>query len=380
MAFPVDANIINDNIPVSIINSPQNLDAIAIKEGTPISVWQSFSNITLTGPGQTLGDIRLDQTGAFPVPPAFFPYIKKVTFMASRDVRISVRTFNTPSTIFKGVNDNVTPNSFTRINETFGLKAGVKYSIDSTLFYWAWMTPITIVVTGYDTSDTSTLTLDVNFDGYSVSKNPDMYAPNTALWIGDSITFGTGSDHLENTPDREHFSLQVTRFLREKGYRFKACNKGVSSATSSSLMQAKKWGFYEINQASLIIVMIGANDANNLGSGGLGNITNQNIFRSNIQSMISYFQKRYKGANILMMGSTPSADTPTENLIQVSRNILQDVVTTLNLPYIKYVSLANAFDRLNPANYLPSDTIHPVAQNAISAAIINYLSTLNWYE
>ena len=356
-----------------------SLDDICREEGMAMSGFSNTSGLTLTSVGQNIATIYFDQNSSYPVLSNFFPAIKHITFLSNRAITLGIRVDNTASNAFRGANDNITPNGYTRINTQIALQANVRYTLNHPLLQFGFTSPVTLVLMGYDNTDSTPLTLNVEYAGYSITKNTDITADKVLLWIGDSISYGTGSGSFE-AGTQEPFAQQVKKSIIERGYRFRLINKSQSSMTTSSIVQAIKWGYYNVRQADFICIMIGANDANNLGSGGLSSSTNQTIFQNNIDYIITYFNKRFPNAKILMLGSTPSSDNTTEARIATSRTIMQARVTAYANNNVKYVNLGSSFDRTNSANYLSADTIHPTAQNSIASAIITGINSLLWFQ
>jgi lysophospholipase L1-like esterase len=370
------------------VNTQRNIQEILLTEGIPSS-WTMNTVLASVTNGQEVQNFYFDSgTGSYLTNPSFMPYITGVTLRASRDIIISFRVDNIINKKFKGPNDNVTPNGYSRINTQIYLKANELYKIDTNqLILFGWLSSFTIL--NIDPTTTA-VTINTNILGYNITKNTNIFASKQLLWIGDSISYGTGATNFENvttptpvqssTPNQEPFTQQVKKNLIYKGYDFWLTNKAQSSMTTDGVVQAIKWGYYDNTSPELICIMIGANDADNLGSGGLSNVTNQGIFLSNITFINNYFSKRFPSAKILWIGSTPSADTPTETNIAIGRGIIDTYISGLSLPNIKYTSLVNAFVRTTAANYLTADTIHPTAQNAIATAIQTFIDTTGWYE
>jgi len=369
------------------VQTQRTIQDILLSEGIPMAWMQ---NTTTSSPvlGTDLQSFSLNfQTGNYVTSACFMPYITKLTLRATRDILISLRVDNAASRKFRGYNDNVVPNGYSRINTDIFLKANEIYTIDNNnIQMFGWLHNFT--VTCKDSVGTP-VTFYTNIFGYNITKNTNVNSSRQLLWVGDSISYGTGSMEFESitsanpvqssTANQEPFTQQVKKSLIYKGYDFWLTNKAQSSMTTDSVVQAIKWGYYDNTQPEFIIIQIGANDANNLGSGGLSNSTNQAIFLSNITFINNYFSKRFSSAKILWLGSTPSADNPTEANIAIGRGIMSTYITGLNNPNIKYNSLATAFDRTLPANYLSADTIHPTAQNSIASNIQNHINSLNWY-
>lgn len=370
------------------VQTQRNIQDICLTEGIPMA-WQY--NTTTASP--ILGtDLQLfslnSQTGSFVTSACFMPYIHKFTIRATRDILISLRIDNVANRKFRGFNDNVIPNGYPRINTDIFLKANEVYTIDNNqMQIFGWLHNFTI--TCKDSIGTA-VTFYTNIFGYNITKNTNINASRQLLWVGDSISNGTGSIEFENvtsgnpsqssTANQEPFTQQVKKSLIYKGYDFWLTNKAQSSMTTDSIVQAIRWGYYDNTTPEFIIIQIGANDANNLGSGGLSNSTNQAIFLSNITFINSYFSKRFPSSKIMWLGSTPSADNTTETNIAIGRGIMSTYINGLANQNIKYNSLVTAFDRTNTANYLSADTIHPTAQNSIATAIQTAINSFGWYQ
>lgn len=370
------------NFPVDVLNFNTNitLDDICREEGMPMAGSAFVTAFPLVTNSNVL-DVNFRAPGALGgITPNFFPVIKTLRILSNIDIRIGMRVDNAGSNVFKGDNDNTTPTSYTRVNTVIHLKANVVYELrDTNLLNFGYMGLITFVNTQFLTAENRTIDLSVDWSGFSITKNTDISANKVMLGVGDSIMFGTGAGYFEDLAQEPYFQ-NVKKSLIEKGYRVRGVNKAISSMTSSSICRAINWGFYNVRAADLILIVIGANDADNLGAGGLGVVANQTIFTNNINYIINFFNKRFPDAKILMCGSTPSSINATETRIETGRAIIQQCVTSFNKDNVKYLSLATAFDRTNTANYLPSDTIHPTAQNDIANVIKARLLALNWFQ
>jgi lysophospholipase L1-like esterase len=373
------------NFPV--INQ-RNINDICLAEGIPQAF--NFSNTVSTPTNGTdlITATTFSNVGSFGLNSNFMFYPTSFTIISSRDIQISFRVDNVANRKFRGPNDQNVPNSYTRINTAIQLRANERYTIKDNIFQNFGFDP-NIYVVCTDTIGTA-VTISVNFFGYNLTKNSNVFASRQLLWVGDSISYGTGSTSFENvtttnptqssTANQEPFAQQIKKNLINKGYDFWLTNKAQSSMTTDSIVQAIKWGYYDMSNPNLIVIMIGANDAYNLGVGGLNVSANQTIFLNNITFINNYFLKRFPNSKILWLGSTPSATNADETRIEIGRGIINTYITGLSNTNIKYYSLATAFDRTNTANYLTSDTIHPTAQNAISIAIQSFIDTTNWYN
>jgi len=303
-------------------------------------------------------------------------YVDSITIFSSKALQLRIAYPDPVPNIFQGANDNITPNSFSRWKFDFFIAKNQTIILPINNFFFIEKEGVQgIVIEDLDPSDTSVFKFSALFNGYNVSYNRKWNTNRVLLWIGDSIANGTGASAIGkvNAP----YTHTVKRWLNEvKQYDCRMCNKAQSSMTTSSFIRALEWEYYSIDSADMIMFQLGANDANNLGSGGLSTPANQTIFRDNIKKAISFKQSMYPSSIMLMLGSTPSADNTTENNIIIGRTIMSEEVSLVADPKIKYLSLANSFDRTNPANYLPSDTIHPVAQDAIASTITTYLNTI----
>lgn len=361
----------------------KTLQQIAETEGEHWSFQTYAEGLTTLTAGQNLVAANYYAGQSWTLPTNAQPYFTSFYLYCNRDLVVSLRTDDVTGYKFKGDNDNLIPNSYMRINTRIALKANVPFKIDKEMMMsLGWPGQLAVVLISYDTTDspaTHPVNIYVNAFGYLIPKLTDVSANLAVMWMGDSITRGTGSTPIEQNNSAEHYSLQVTRSLKQRGYRFRPILKAQSSMTTSSQIQAMKWGYYDAERADLIINMIGANDVYNLLPGGLTNTTAQATYKANLTTLIKYNLALYPNAKILMLGTTPSHDDAQEAITITSRTLMQQVVTTINNPNVKYGSLATAFDRTNTANYLPGDNIHPTAQNAISAAIMTIIDGTGWY-
>jgi len=373
------------NFPV--INQ-RNINDICLAEGIPQAFSGTSTTATPTLGTDLLTTLNIYNQNNYNIGPNSMYYITSFTIIASRDINISFRIDNITNRKFRGPNDQIVPNGYPRINIPITLKANERYTITDNVFQiLGWDQNMYIVCN--DAIGTA-VTISVNLFGYNITKNTNIFASRQLLWIGDSISFGTGAISFDNvttptptqssTANQEPFPQQVKKYLINKGYDFWLTNKAQASMTTDSVVQGIKWGYYDMSNPSLIVIMIGANDANNLGSGGLSVSANQTIFLNNITFINNYLIKRFPASKILWLGSTPSATTSDENKIEIGRGIMNTYITNLANPNIKYYSMATAFDRTNTANYLASDAIHPTAQNVIATAINNFLDTTGWYN
>lgn len=372
------------NFPV--INQ-RNINDICLAEGIP----QAFGTSVTTASPASGADLFITNNLlnlTYGLGPNFMFYTTSFTILATRDITISLRVDNITNRKFRGPNDQLIPNSYSRINKPINLKANERYTIKDNIFQiLGW--DLNLHVVCLDSVGTP-VTISVDMFGYNLTKNTNIFASKQLLWVGDSISNGAGSISFEgvttptptqsSTANQEPFAQQVKKNLINKGYDFWLTVKAQSSMTTDSVVQAIKWGYYDMANPDLIVIMIGANDAYNLGVGGLSVTANQTIFLNNITFINNYFSKRFPNAKILWLGSTPSANTTDEARIEIGRSIINSYITGLNNSNIKYYSLATVFNRTNTANYLASDAIHPTAQNAIATAINNFIDTTNWYN
>jgi lysophospholipase L1-like esterase len=370
------------------VSAQRDINEIVLTEGIPFGLSKKDTVSSPTNGTNIQDFVFTSGSGSYPLRTWATIYFTKLRLVSSRDVYISIRVDNAGSNKFAGVSDNTIPNGYVRLNINVDLKAGVPYDVDNNqIQMFGYMPNISFVCR--DTVGTA-VTLETTIYGYQIGKNTNIGATRQLLWVGDSISNGTGSAAFENVPvvpgvqssttNQEPFTQQVKKSLIYKGYDFWLTNKAQSSMTTSSIVQAIKWGYYDNTTPELVIIQIGANDANNLGSGGLSVTANQTLFLQNVTFINAYFTKRFSNAKVLWLGSTPSADNTTEDRIVISRGIISAYITGLSNPNIKYSSLAAAFDRTNTSNYLEADTIHPTAQNSIAGAISNFINTTGWYD
>lgn len=371
------------------VQTQRTIEDICLTEGVPMA-WAANTTTASPSIGTDLVVLTTFEsgTGSYGTGPVYMSYITGLSIMASRDIQISLRVDNIANRKFRGTNDQTTPNSYPRINTTIALKANERYFIKDNILQMLGF-PSNIYVVCADSVGTS-VTINLNMFGYNLTKNTNLYASRQLLWVGDSISNGTGSVHYENvtsdnptqssTANQEPFSQQIKKNLIYKGYDFWLTNKSQSSMTTDSVVQAIKWGYYDNSNPDFIVIMIGANDAYNLGVGGLSVTANQTIMLSNITFINNYFSKRFPNAKILWLGSTPSSNSTDEAKIEIGRGIINTYITGLNNNNIKYTSLASAFDKTNSANYLTSDTIHPTAQNLIASTIQTYIDSTGWFN
>lgn len=370
------------------VSTQRDINEIILTEGVPFGLSKKDTIASPTNGTDLTNFSFVTGTGAYQVLPWGGVFISKATITATRDVAVSLRVDNVATNKFAGVSDNVTPNSYIRLNFNIDLKAGIPYVIDNNQMQLFGYLP-NLVIVCRDSVGTA-VTIETAFLGYHITKNANIKATRQMLWVGDSIANGTGSQFFESvpavpgaqssTPNQEPFTQQVKKSLIYKGYDFWLTNKAQSSMTTSGVVQAIKWGYYDNTTPELIVIQIGANDANNLGSGGLSVTANQTLFLQNVTFINNYFSKRFSNAKVLWLGSTPSSDNTTEDRIIIGRGIINTYITGLSNPNIKYNSLVSAFVRTNTANYLTSDTIHPTAQNNIAAAITTFINTTGWYD
>ena len=371
------------------VGTQRNIEEIILTEGIPFGLSKKDTVSSPTN-GTNIQNFVFTSlsSGSYPLRTWATIYFTKLRLVSSRDIFLSIRVDNAGTNKFTGVSDNVSPNSYVRLNINVDLKAGVPYEIDNNQIQMYGYTP-NIDIVCRDTLGTD-VTFETSVYGYQIGKNTNIGANRQLLWVGDSISNGTGSAPFENVPvvagaqsstaNQEPFTQQVKKSLIYKGYDFWLTNKAQSSMTTSSIVQAIKWGYYDNTKPELIIIQIGANDANNLGSGGLSVTANQTLFLQNVTFINNYFTKRFKKAKVIWLGSTPSADNTTEDRIIIGRGIISTYISSLNNPNIKYSSLATAFLRTNTANYLTADTIHPTAQDNIASEITTFINTTSWYD
>lgn len=208
--------------------------------------------------------------------------------------------------------------------------------------------------------------------GYSLYDDFDLGASKVGLIIGDSISNGTAGI----TQKYNSYEWKLRQRFRANGSRLRLVTKAASGTTSTDHERQRAFGMYDIPQVDVIFYMLGVNDALQTISGA--------TTQANLAAAISWKQRIYPNALMLVLGTTPAESNTTESyLVATTRPALSAAVTAAADSKVKYIDLTGCFDRtLGTAVYATSDTagsrIHPndTGHAAVYAAIDTALTSL----
>jgi lysophospholipase L1-like esterase len=189
--------------------------------------------------------------------------------------------------------------------------------------------------------------------GHSLYDDFDFGATKVGLIIGDSISNGTAGI----TQKYNSYEWKLRERFRANGSRLRLVTKAVSGTTTTDHERQRAFGMYTLQQVDLIIYMLGMNDA-------LQSIAGSTT-QANLAAAITWKQRNYPNALMLVLGTTPAQNNTTESyLAGTTRPALSAAVSAAADNKVKYIDLTNAFDRtLDTTVYASSDTagsrIHP---------------------
>lgn len=223
------------------------------------------------------------------------------------------------------------------------------FGVDSTTFNF--QVRIDAVLTPNPTTDAFTFDSGMIF----ISITDDLYVnfSNRILWLGDSISDGTGC-----TKTAEMYPFMFKNYYASK--KVNLSNQSIPGTQSNDHYTFTQSGKYDTYPWDMVVLSIGVNDAS------------QNIIPSkvvdNYTAIISYFKQANNQCKFLIIAGTPvENDTLYAKLSDIS-TALMDLKNESN--GIFAVSCLSAFDRKNTSYYATSDTtgnhIHPNGSGNLS--------------
>jgi len=211
--------------------------------------------------------------------------------------------------------------------------------------------------------------------GYRVTDDFDYGANRVILFIGDSVGEGSGASAKETT-----LMWQIRQWYREtQGVRVRVVNL-CNGGSNSSQGEAKRLdSLFDLDQVDMIVYNHGINDSNSS--------TLPSTYTGNIQKMITWKQKVFPNAHMLIQGITPIEDNTRNGYAEVLRSASATLIENTNDPLITYVETKNSFDRLNPSFYtvtdVPGQRVHPndtgyslIFTTAIQPHLLTYHPTI----
>jgi lysophospholipase L1-like esterase len=206
--------------------------------------------------------------------------------------------------------------------------------------------------------------------GYAVASDMHFNARKSMIWIGDSISKGSGGgDYIG---PQGHHAFIAKDHLCNLGYDYRMILKaegGKTTADSEVWRTQQGLTVARPRQVGVIVYNMGANDWPAPATA----LTNLGLF-------VPWARKIYPQATIIVMGPSPAQDNTSEAGIATIRTNYQGYVAGLADPRVLYCNLGTAFDRTDFAtNYSSADTpgygIHPSAAGyaALGALVSAFL-------
>jgi len=175
---------------------------------------------------------------------------------------------------------------------------------------------------------------------------------STALFMGDSITFGAASSLLSN----KWTSIVATNIgQKELNFGVGSCrlNSNISGGGADGVQSVmNRYLDSEPIDLNTVFIMIGTNDVGIDGTAS-GDPTLLNTFSSNYTTVLNYYlSKRY---SVVVVG-LPFSTNSTALLRSAYQNITLSVAQSLNAPYVDCETLFS--DKSNPSSFF-TDGTHP---------------------
>lgn len=176
-------------------------------------------------------------------------------------------------------------------------------------------------------------------------------AAKTIMLVGDSIGALTGA-----TKTAFGWPMIARDYLRAQGEDVRIVLKALGGTTTGDHETLRQGGFHDISSVNVCFYALGMNNANQSIATASG--------LADMQSFWNWFKFRYPGKMMVVIGPSPAENNTTETNLVALRAAAADWVTSVNSPLLKFISLADAFDRTQGlAVYLSTDTagsrIHP---------------------
>jgi lysophospholipase L1-like esterase len=221
--------------------------------------------------------------------------------------------------------------------------------------------------------------LGYTFSGLKVINDLNFNAEKRVYWLGDSITAGTANAIGVNN----YYQFQVRNWLSKNSNSgtFRLTQKAFGGRTSVDFNTLLTYNYLFVDKPDIVFYQLGVNDQSQSVS--------INTFKSNLENIIDYKNTFWKDSILVFLGPTPTQQTARNTSLNAYRNAMSEVVIASGNSKVKYINLANSFDRTaSPATiWAASDTpatntdcIHPgtlISHTGIANTIIGELDAMN---
>lgn len=174
-----------------------------------------------------------------------------------------------------------------------------------------------------------------HFSGIKILNDLNFNAKRKIFWMGDSVT-----DFTANAIGTSNFyQFQVRDWLTKNSTigDYRLTQKAWGGRTSNDFNKLLINGSLYVESPNFIFYQLGINDANQ----AIGTTA----YVANMQRIIAYKQTYWKDAILVFLGSTTVQLSSRETTLDTYRTAMANMVTAANDPKVKYISLANAYDR-----------------------------------
>ena len=213
-------------------------------------------------------------------------------------------------------------------------------------FAFLWLVVLVLALTACSRSDSPE----------AATEKPEVTFEGTIVAMGDSLPAGL------RVREEEAYPARLERRLREKGYRWRVINAGISGETSSGALSRINWVLKF--EPDIVILETGAND-------GLRGI-NPIYTRKNLEETVRVFQE--KGVTVVLAGMKMVTNLGRDYLKEYSA-VYPEVAKKFSLIYIPFFlegvageSSLNQDDGIHPTGEgykVVAETVFPFVVEAI---------------
>jgi lysophospholipase L1-like esterase len=169
-----------------------------------------------------------------------------------------------------------------------------------------------------------------------------MYKGGTALFLGDSITFGTT---LLGSQQYATYVAQIQQAIYQNYGNCKVINKAISGWASGDYLVSPY--YWSRMNADLIVIHIGTNDC----GGGVSTST----FQTNLEKTVDILKKMNPNVEIILCSISRRGDSFASSL-DPYRTVIQTVATEKSALLCRF---EDAWVQTDTATYTASDLLHP---------------------
>lgn len=232
-----------------------------------------------------------------------------------------------------------------------------------------WIIPSgkSISILAQEGDGATTWKISLSVTGTMIANDLDFTAPGRALIVWDSIGKNTSVPYTIRQDQVWQYLLR-DGLTTTRGIKYQIINKSLSGKTGIDFDKVMAEGMLDVEGVTDIFWGLGVNDAIQA--------TGTSAFGTAVTNFINYKKKYFPKVRLYMCGATPLQNNTTEATLATYRTAMSNAVSTAADPLVKYINLANSFDRTVDGNYASTDTpgskIHPASVTA-HAGIANTL-------